>query len=75
MALEGGDCPHFKLVGGTRAPGAPCFHHLAMHYSDMKNIVIRQKELYILFFFSVFLPVPMESQNKICTAYSRGSSR
>ena len=32
LALEGGHCPHFKLVGGARAPGAPCFRHLCVAF-------------------------------------------
>ena len=39
-----------------------------------KNIVWL-KTLYIPFFSSVFLLIPMQPQNKICTAYSQGTIR
>jgi len=32
------------------------------------------KKTYILFFSTVFLPTPMEAQNKFHTSYSQGST-
>ena len=40
-----------------------------------KTLQVWLKMLYIPFFSSVFLLIPIEPQNKICTAYSQGTSR